>query len=219
MQHHPQSVRRIAILLAALAGFVDAIAFAGLGTYFASFMSGNTTRLGVALADGSWDVVRVALGVLFGFISGVVASSVINAAFPRRAMASVMLFVTMVLIVAGLIGVSTIGTNAVVLTLLAMAMGAENGVLTRDGVVTVGVTYFTGNLVKMGQGLGAALMGRAPAWEWARFLWLWLGFVVGVVGGATTVVRWDMAAVLIAAAAAALIAALLWRVGDAAQSV
>lgn len=214
MQHHPQSVRRIAALLAALAGFVDAIAFAGLGTYFASFMSGNTTRLGAAIADGAWDVVRVALGVLFAFIAGVVASTAINVAFPRRSMATVMLFVAAILTLAGLIGVSTIGTNAIVLTLLAMAMGAENGVLTRDGVVTVGVTYFTGNLVKMGQGLGAALLGRGPRWGWTGFLWLWFGFVVGVVGGATAVVRWDTAAVLIAAGAAALIAALLWRVGD-----
>ena len=42
------------VLLAALAGIVDALAFSGLGGFFASFMSGNSTRFGVGLAHG-WD--------------------------------------------------------------------------------------------------------------------------------------------------------------------
>ena len=43
--------RRLAIALAALAGFVDAVGFLTAGGYFASFMSGNTTRLGVDFAN------------------------------------------------------------------------------------------------------------------------------------------------------------------------
>jgi hypothetical protein len=41
--------RRFAVALAALAGCVDAIGFLSADGYFVSFMSGNTTRLGVAL--------------------------------------------------------------------------------------------------------------------------------------------------------------------------
>ena len=51
MQRYQPAVHRgRAICLAALAGFVDALAYISLGGFFASFMSGNTTRLGVGLA-------------------------------------------------------------------------------------------------------------------------------------------------------------------------
>ncbi|MBU2342478.1 MAG: DUF1275 family protein, partial [Alphaproteobacteria bacterium] len=42
--------QRLAIGLAGLAGLVDATGFVVAGGYFTSFMSGNTTRLGVDLA-------------------------------------------------------------------------------------------------------------------------------------------------------------------------
>ena len=45
-----RSRRRLAIAAAALAGFVDAAGFLSAQGYFVSFMSGNTTRLGVDLA-------------------------------------------------------------------------------------------------------------------------------------------------------------------------
>lgn len=37
------------LVLTAIAGFIDALAFIELGGYFASFMSGNTTQLGLAM--------------------------------------------------------------------------------------------------------------------------------------------------------------------------
>ncbi|MBK3746160.1 DUF1275 domain-containing protein, partial [Paraburkholderia aspalathi] len=40
----------LGLLLTASAGFVDAVAFLQLGGFFASFMSGNTTQLGIGLA-------------------------------------------------------------------------------------------------------------------------------------------------------------------------
>ena len=41
----------LAACLAALAGYVDAIGFLKLGGLFVSFMSGNSTRLAVGLAE------------------------------------------------------------------------------------------------------------------------------------------------------------------------
>ena len=41
------------------------------------------------------------------------------------------------------------------LMLLAVAMGAENGVFNRDGEVSIGVTYMTGSLVRFAQKLTA----------------------------------------------------------------
>ena len=42
----------LACALSALAGYVDGIGFLHLGGLFVSFMSGNSTRMGVSLAAG-----------------------------------------------------------------------------------------------------------------------------------------------------------------------
>jgi len=53
MKSYQRRVRVLAGGLSALAGFVDATGFIGLGGFFVSFMSGNTTRLAVGLAQGT----------------------------------------------------------------------------------------------------------------------------------------------------------------------
>ena len=51
----------LAASLSAIAGYVDAIGFLKLGGFFVSFMSGNSTRLGVGAATGHWETVGGAL--------------------------------------------------------------------------------------------------------------------------------------------------------------
>jgi uncharacterized membrane protein YoaK (UPF0700 family) len=176
----------LAIALAALAGFVDAYAFTRLGAFFVSFMSGNTTRGGVALGTGDWETVRTAGTLVMAFVSGVMLAVIAGEAAGRMRMAAAMGLATLFLAAAAL---AAPFWPPLVLPLLAAAMGAENGVFARDGEVSIGVTYFTGNLVRLGQGLATALMGGRPRWTWLRYLALWLGFVGGVVGGAMAEVR------------------------------
>ena len=52
----------LAATLSALAGYVDAVGFMTLGGFFVSFMSGNSTRLGVGLALGEWSQAAIAFG-------------------------------------------------------------------------------------------------------------------------------------------------------------
>src|SRR3546814_743797 len=70
MRRYQTPMIAAAVLLAVLAGFVDAIAYISLGGFFASFMSGNTTRLGVGLATGTaadaWNAGELILAFLFG---------------------------------------------------------------------------------------------------------------------------------------------------------
>jgi len=60
----------LACALSALAGYVDGIGFIHLGGLFVSFMSGNSTRMGVSLADGHWHDAAQALGLIALFVVG-----------------------------------------------------------------------------------------------------------------------------------------------------
>ncbi|QLQ13070.1 MAG: DUF1275 domain-containing protein [Brevundimonas sp.] len=67
----------LAACLALTAGFVDAVGFLELGGFFLSFMSGNTTRLGVGLAANEVTVLSRA-GLLIGmFVAGVTLASLL----------------------------------------------------------------------------------------------------------------------------------------------
>ena len=67
----------LACALSALAGYVDAIGFIHLGGLFVSFMSGNSTRMGVSLAEGQWWSAAEALGLIALFVIGAAAGSLI----------------------------------------------------------------------------------------------------------------------------------------------
>lgn len=207
MQRTESPLIALAILLAALAGFVDALAFTSLGGFFASFMSGNSTRLGVGLGSGSPHDAAIAASLVMSFIAGVILSSVIMRARPRRHQPVVMAVVTLLLALAA--GTAMVAPGPIVLLLMAGAMGAENGVFQRDGEVTIGLTYMTGSLVKMGQKLAAALMGDADRFGWVPYLALWLGFVSGVVIGAESQFRWGWNALWLAPIFAGILTLLL----------
>jgi uncharacterized membrane protein YoaK (UPF0700 family) len=60
-----------------MAGFVDAVGFLSADGYFVSFMSGNTTRLGVDLGT---DVVRAVTPafLIAGFVAGVTGGALLS---------------------------------------------------------------------------------------------------------------------------------------------
>lgn len=172
----------LASVLASAAGFVDAVGFIHLGGYFVSFMSGNSTRGGTALAEGNWLGFILAFGLVGSFLMGVVSASILRRLVPKRKRLAVLLYVTAAL------------TSAVVLfdlgvdgwlapVMMALAMGAENVIFERDGEVSIGLTYMTGTLVKMGQHIANALTG-GEKWLWRRYAVLWISLTIGsIVGG------------------------------------
>ncbi len=191
--------------LAALAGFVDSLGFLKLGGLFVSFMSGNSTRLAVGLAGGS-HVAMVAAELIAAFVAGVMVGALIaRAAGPWRKQAVLALVTAML----GFGALATLAGHAGDgLTLwMAAAMGAVNNVFLRNGEVSVGVTYVTGALVKLGQSLAAALTGGAP-FGWLPHLLLWLGLAAGAVAGAALFPVMGLMALWIACALSALL--LLW---------
>lgn len=172
--------RLFACCLSALAGFVDAIGFIQSGGFFVSFMSGNSTRLGVGIA-GSWMSAIAAAGIIVCFLAGVVGGALVGARFEARRPAAVLFFIAATLGLAALL--KFFGILGYAIALLALAMGAANAVFERDGEVRFGVTYMTGSLVRVGNGIASAILGRDGN-GWAGYLLLWLAFVGGVTLGA-----------------------------------
>lgn len=197
--------RLIAIALATLAGLVDGIGFAMSQGFFVSFMSGNSTRLGVGATRDS-GFALTALLIILGFVAGVAVATVVNQLCARHRRAAVMTLVAALLALAA--AAMPVTSLVPALCLLAAAMGASNIVLEADGEVRIGVTYMTGALVRIGQSLGQSLAGR-PNGEWRRWLPLWLALVAGAFGGAVALDGLGHAALWLAAGLAAILAGLV----------
>ncbi|PZU90114.1 MAG: DUF1275 domain-containing protein [Chelatococcus sp.] len=197
---------RRAIVLAAcfsgLAGYIDALGFITLGGFFVSFMTGNTTRLGIELAGGRAGGIALAAGILALFVGGVVVGSLIGHFSGRRRPPAVLSFVTLCLLVSA--SLDRLGFTLPAVCLLAVAMGSENAVFQRDGEVTIGLTYMTGTLVKMGQRIASAFLG-GPAFAFLRHFLLWLGLMSGAALGATAHRLIGLDAIWLAAAVAAML--------------
>src|ERR1700694_6063442 len=115
----------LACALSALAGYVDGIGFLHLGGLFVSFMSGNSTRMGVSLAEGQWLHAGKALGLIALFVVGAAAGSLI--VLGRGANRQPWLLLVEALLPAAALcygfGLSSVAVAAIVL-----AMGLENAV-------------------------------------------------------------------------------------------
>ena len=151
------------IVLAALAGYADSVAYITLGRVFVANMTGSTVLLGLNLAQGHTFFALRACIALAGFLAGVtIGSAVVNRrvggeVWPRS--------VTMALLVEG--GVLLIfslvylalgsgqdsGPVYPLICLVACAMGIQSVAVRALGVADITTTYITGTWVGMLAGL------------------------------------------------------------------
>ena len=193
--------------LSAVAGFVDAVAFIKLGGFFVSFMSGNSTRLGVGLATAP-HFALISLGIIGAFVCGVMLGSVV--AGKGDAKSSFRVLTLVALLLASAACSAGWGMSIAPIALMAAAMGAENAVFQRDGEVSVGLTYMTGTLVKFGQRLAGAFMGGSR-FAWMPYLMLWLGLIGGAAIGAVAYSHFALNSIWFAVIAIAAFAVLVRR--------
>ena len=193
----------LAVFLLALAGFVDAVGFLILGNLFVSFMSGTSTQFAIGAGQGA-SAAAAAAGAIIGlFVYGVMVGRVIaiGAGIWRRP--------TILALEAALLAAAA-GTPVPALAaggLMAVAMGAQNGLLHKAGRTTTGLTYVTGSLVKFGEAFADALAGAGPASAAWPYLALWLGLVAGGAAGAVAYGEFGRLALALPALAAALLGA------------
>lgn len=218
----------LAVGLTANAGFVDGLFFIHLGGYFVSFMSGNSTRAAADLAQGNFHGWLSASLLIMAFITGVMLSSFAVRFGPKRfhppAESLLSQRVTphgsAVWAAFGLMllgGVASVIPATVIFApyIIAAATGAVNGTFTRRGEVTVGLTYMTGTLVKMGQSLASAIALRSQVYffRFIRYLFLWAAIAIGALVGGAAYVLVGLPSIWLAVAAMTVLAIMLtWRV-------
>lgn len=198
-----RSQQRLAAGISALAGFVDAVGFVETGGFFVSFMTGNSTRLAVGVAE--WTHAGIVAGlVILLFVAGVVAGSLVAARAAARRSGAVLLLVAALLAAAA--GLRLTDQVVAAVACLAVAMGMVNAAIEGRGGAVVGVTYMTGTLVQMGQKIANAVRGAGDG-RWLPHLALWSALVVGAIVGARVTIWSPLAAYALAALGAAALGA------------
>lgn len=199
-----RSHQMLAIGVALLAGFVDAIGFIESGGFFVSFMTGNSTRFAVGVANGQ-QAALFAGAIIALFVTGVVLGSLLAARVKSARTFAILSLVTILLAVAMLLRLG--GGEWQAVACLALAMGLVNAALEgKDGAV-VGVTYMTGTLVQMGHKIANRMRGEGDG-RWLHHFGLWAALVAGAIAGAH-IVLWS--APLGYAAASLLAAAMMFH--------
>jgi uncharacterized membrane protein YoaK (UPF0700 family) len=197
----------LAVLVAAIAGMVDVVAFLTLGGFFASFMSGNSTRLAISVT-ANWFDLQLAAALIITFVAGVVIAALLRRRHPARGQAVVLT------LVAGLLTIASAFAgfgDTWPLLLLAMAMGAVNLLFEADGAARIGLTYMSGTLVRLGIALADWYGGRSVGNDWQRPLLLWTAFFGGGMIGVGLYARFGLPTLWLPTLITIVLAVLNWR--------
>lgn len=175
-------------VLAVLAGVLGAISFTHSQGYFVVFMTGNAQRavLGYFTKE-PWLAVSAAL-LMVSFVAGVVIASVCRRHFWVNHPHGPTVLTTFSLVVATVVDLIDEGWEENLLDfapilVLAFANGTLNTSFVKNGEVSVPLSYVTGTIVKMGQGIERHIAGGKAA-DWLGYFLLLASFMVGAaVGG------------------------------------
>jgi uncharacterized membrane protein YoaK (UPF0700 family) len=194
----------LAVILVAVAAWVDAVGYLSLGHRFVSFVSGNSTKLAIATSSGGWHDASVLAGIVGSFVAGVMIGYSLSkrtGAWHRPVILA---------LEATLLGLSTgfVGSSDTLAVSLALAMGIQNTTVHEGRWAKARLTYVTGTLVHFAEGVIDALLSpeRNRRWAWAPYLLLYFGFAVGAVSGAVAYRGWGRHALFVPTAMTAILA-------------
>ncbi|BCT34253.1 YoaK family protein [Pseudomonas protegens] len=164
--------------LSVLAGMTDAIGFMATGD-FVSFMSGNTTRMAVAISDGEPALVLRLMLLVATFVVGNALGVVVSRLAGHRAL-------PLLLSIGALLCASAawpFEQQLPALLAAIIAMGMLNAAVEEVNGLPIGLTYVTGALSRFGRGLGRWVLGERRN-GWRVQLVPWSGMFAGAVLGA-----------------------------------
>ncbi|ACC38794.1 MULTISPECIES: YoaK family protein [Mycobacterium ulcerans group] len=183
------SEARLSWVLAVLAGVLGATAFTHSAGYFVTFMTGNAQRAVLGyFRDDVWLSVTAGL-LLVCFLVGVVVASVCRRHFWVDHPHGPTVLTTFSLVAATALDIVIGGWEGsqldfLPIMLVVFGVGSLNTSFVKDGEVSVPLSYVTGTLVKMGQGIERHIAGGQAA-DWLGYFMLLASFILGATVGGT----------------------------------
>jgi uncharacterized membrane protein YoaK (UPF0700 family) len=193
--HGRPGTRRLAVLLAGIAGAVDAIGYLALAHLFTAHMSGNTVALGASVGGAEpSEVVRRVLAIVL-FAAGIAVGTAvgeIRADRGRRHPTVPIFGVEMVLLLAFIVlGVLERMPSPeeprfyVLLAFPTLAMGMQSATVRRIGHLNVTTTYISGVLTSFIEGIVRQMLHRSRQEDFGVRLFgsVWGAYLLGAVAG------------------------------------
>ena len=215
----------VVVLLAAITGFVDAIAFGRFLGVFPANQSGNAVFLGMAIGGSPVSTAWRPATSMVGFALGIVVAQLVRRRVrgpqqtPRLGawllVCELALFVALIVITGPIDRVHVVGGGEgfVLIVLASMAMGVQTEVIRRVAGTAVATTYQTGAIARMGEAVSRVLSRTARLREEREVVVLLLvlaAYVGGAAVGAAAPGRWRWSMILVATVLAVL--AVVWFV-------
>lgn len=186
-----------AIALSCVAGMVNAVGFLGYINHAVSHVTGSTSQLGIALAQGDWRQVGPLWGLLIAFSTGAMLSGLIiqdsTLQIGRRYGVALALESALLLLAIPLFRQQPLwGALAA-----ATACGLQNAIATTFSGAVVRTTHLSGMFTDLGIGLGHLLRGLPLPMRRLTLSGLIItGFLAGGCIGTWLYTRWQYDALL-----------------------
>jgi uncharacterized membrane protein YoaK (UPF0700 family) len=169
-------------MLTAIAGWVDAIGFISVGGFYVSFMSGNTTQLGIGLTRFDLELVRLPAVLLVCFVVGAFLGTIVTSLSGRWNLPTILFMEGLLLL--GALLLSFVSTPMLGATEpLAIAMGAQNAALRNESGGRIGGTFVTGTVFGLGENLALWCLRREGVRPALRHAMGWSALALGAAAG------------------------------------
>ncbi|MCL8000168.1 DUF1275 domain-containing protein [Brucella sp. 21LCYQ03] len=193
----PKSAFIFAATLTYLAGFLDVVGYVELNHLYVSFMSGNSTHLGMALSNFDMSAVLTVLCIISAFVSGVFSGTRIADHARERLLLDVSMAEALILLLSYCLAI--VGQGYLALVAVAFAMGMQNSLHQTISGADMGRGFITGSLFNLGQSLARLRNDRSQAITALANLSVWICFVAGSCAGAFIYRRMGLSSALLLA--------------------
>lgn len=204
------------VVLAVVAGFINAVTILSPGQVTATHVTGTVTRAAVAFADPKSGLdFWIAGALVLSFISG---SAITGAALDSTRLRFGRRYGGLLMLESGLLVISAMSFEDHLvqgLLLAALASGIQNALATQYSQAIVRTTHVTGIVTDLGIALGKWVSRRGVDWWRVQiYCGILTGFVCGGMIGALAWETLGARALMIPAAVLALMGVVYWTVRD-----
>lgn len=176
----------LAIVLALIAGYIDAIGLIKWKTYV-SFMSGNTTQLGMAISANQWAKIITSTTVIGCFMLGIYAGTCLSLSKKLPVNSLAFVIVSGILVLYSVVDYYLHMGNSLSIGIIGFSMGMMNTIVTSIGKQKVNTDFVTGTLTSLARNTAMLSMTKSitERKEYKanaiHLLLIWTGFLSGAV--------------------------------------